>query len=218
MSISLIDDRPKECVHFPPRFGLNCEFRCHCFNLSEVCDNLTGHCESGCMSGWRGQDCQISKAFISKSLKTFITFHFPYPPRNKINHKCSSPFKLISVYSIFDKPTINAKSQSRHTATCSIFKLWYNISTVTLTVYNGTETYHKIEVPYLETVSTSDQRLNARISKAARIEEADNITFSFEFREDDCDLGGLYECQFDMVEQFNTSFANMSVFVQGKLF
>lgn len=170
------------------------------------------------MSGWRGQDCQISKAFISKSLKTFITFHFPYPPRNKINHKCSSPFKLISVYSIFDKPTINAKSQSRHTATCSIFKLWYNISTVTLTVYNGTETYHKIEVPYLETVSTSDQRLNARISKAARIEEADNITFSFEFREDDCDLGGLYECQFDMVEQLNTSFANMSVFVQGKLF
>lgn len=85
-------------------------------------------------------------------------------------------------------------------------------------MYNGTDTHLKIEVPYLETVSTSDSRLNARISKASRIEEADNITFSFEFREDDCDLEGLYECQFDMVEQFNTSFANLSVFVQGKLF
>lgn len=85
-------------------------------------------------------------------------------------------------------------------------------------MYNGTDTHLKIEVPYLETVSTSDPRLNARISKASRIEEADNITFSFEFREDDCDLEGLYECQFDMVEQFNTSFANLSVFVQGKLF
>lgn len=161
------------------------------------------------MSGWRGEDCQISKAFTSKSWKTVFTFHFPYPSQ------CSFPFNFISVYSIFNKPTINAKSQSKHTVTCSIFKLWYNISTVNLTVYNGTDTHLKIEVPYLETVSTSDPRLNARISKTSRIEEADNITFSFEFREDDCDLEGLYECQFDMVEQFNTSFANLSVLVQG---
>lgn len=54
--------------------------------------------------------------------------------------------------------------------------------------------YDKIEVFYLEMVFMFDLRLNVRISKVLWIEEVDNIIFSFEFWEDDCDLEGLYEC------------------------
>lgn len=76
----------------------------------------------------------------------------------------------------------------------SIFKFWYNISIVNFIVYNGMDIYDKIEVFYLEMVFMFDLRLNVRISKVLWIEEVDNIIFSFEFWEDDCDFEGLYEC------------------------
>ncbi|XP_062578414.1 uncharacterized protein LOC134240324 isoform X2 [Saccostrea cucullata] len=61
------DTVPKECNQTLPRFGNNCEFRCHCANLSEVCNKLTGSCQSGCIDGWRGNDCQIITSVFDKS-------------------------------------------------------------------------------------------------------------------------------------------------------
>ncbi|XP_062608989.1 uncharacterized protein LOC134270764 [Saccostrea cucullata] len=61
------DTVPKECNQTLPRFGNNCEFRCHCANLSEVCNKLTGSCQSGCIDGWRGNDCQMITSVFDKS-------------------------------------------------------------------------------------------------------------------------------------------------------
>ncbi|XP_078311808.1 uncharacterized protein LOC111100993 isoform X5 [Crassostrea virginica] len=170
-------DPSEECEDLPPRFGKNCEFRCHCLNLTEFCDKQTGRCTSGCMHGWLGESCQI-------------------------------------ISSVFDKTTLTARSQSRHTVTCSVYKLWYSWTYVSLAVYNETETLTLINVTQSDVITVSDQRLNATLEKSPRPEEADTVLFEFEFQEDDCDLIGLYECQFEMTENFNTSFANLSLFVQ----
>nr|XP_022288908.1 uncharacterized protein LOC111100994 isoform X2 [Crassostrea virginica] len=172
-------DPSEECVDLPPRFGNNCEFRCHCLNLTEFCDKQAGRCISGCMHGWLGESCQI-------------------------------------ISSVFDKTTLTARSQSRHTVTCSVYKLWYNWTYVSLAVYNETETLTLINVTQSDVITVSDQRLNATLEKSQRPEEADTVSFEFEFQEDDCDLTGLYECQFEMTDHFNTSFANLSMFVQAR--
>nr|XP_022288903.1 uncharacterized protein LOC111100993 isoform X3 [Crassostrea virginica] len=170
-------DPSEECEDLPPRFGKNCEFRCHCLNLTEFCDKQTGRCTSGCMHGWLGESCQI-------------------------------------ISSVFDKTTLTARSQSRHTVTCSVYKLWYSWTYVSLAVYNETETLTLINVTQSDVITVSDQRLNATLEKSPRPEEADTVLFEFEFQEDDCDLIGLYECQFEMTDHFNTTFANLSLFVQ----
>ncbi|XP_078311811.1 uncharacterized protein LOC111100993 isoform X8 [Crassostrea virginica] len=172
-------DPSEECVDLPPRFGNNCEFRCHCLNLTEFCDKQTGRCISGCMHGWLGESCQI-------------------------------------ISSVFDKTTLTARSQSRHTVTCSVYKLWYSWTYVSLAVYNETETLTLINVTQSDVITVSDQRLNATLEKSQRPEEADTVSFEFEFQEDDCDLTGLYECQFEMTDHFNTTFANLSMFVQAR--
>ena len=88
---------------------------------------------------------------------------------------------------------------------------------MSLAVYNETETLTLINVTQSDVITVSDQRLNATLQKSPRPEEADTVLFEFEFQEDDCDLIGFYECQFEMTENFNTSFANLSLFVQGIL-
>ena len=86
---------------------------------------------------------------------------------------------------------------------------------MSLAVYNGAEALTLINVTQSDVITVSDQRLNATLQKSQRPEEADTVSFEFEYQEDDCDLTGLYECQFEMTEHFNTSFANLSMFVQG---
>ncbi|XP_056004627.1 uncharacterized protein LOC125657864 isoform X2 [Ostrea edulis] len=172
------NNEAKKCEQFPPMFGNKCEFRCHCSNSSEVCDKNFGICQSGCIDGWQGNNCQI-------------------------------------ITSVFDKSAIFADLPSTHLVQCTINKLWYNWSSVYLTVYNTTETNILINVSQGGEISASDERLNATLSRATGT-EADNVTFKFLFGEDDCDLAGMYRCQFDMLGNFNTSYANLSISVQGK--
>ena len=64
LSIKIVENNPpKKCNQFPPRFGNECQHRCHCLNLTEFCNKATGHCTSGCMHGWIGDNCQTSKEF-----------------------------------------------------------------------------------------------------------------------------------------------------------
>ncbi|XP_046546229.1 multiple epidermal growth factor-like domains protein 10 isoform X1 [Haliotis rubra] len=39
-------------------FGPDCGTWCYCRNTSEVCDKITGYCESGCKDGYTGTGCQ----------------------------------------------------------------------------------------------------------------------------------------------------------------
>ncbi|XP_067685393.1 multiple epidermal growth factor-like domains protein 10 [Haliotis asinina] len=39
-------------------FGDDCDKQCHCLDNKEVCDKITGHCSSGCTSGFSGKNCQ----------------------------------------------------------------------------------------------------------------------------------------------------------------
>jgi len=39
-------------------FGHLCNNTCRCYDETEVCDKVTGHCESGCVPGWTASDCQ----------------------------------------------------------------------------------------------------------------------------------------------------------------
>ena len=60
-TIKIVDDTPPEkCNQLPPRFGNECQHRCHCLNLTEFCNKETGHCTSGCLHGWIGDNCQTS--------------------------------------------------------------------------------------------------------------------------------------------------------------
>nr|XP_022327737.1 uncharacterized protein LOC111127042 [Crassostrea virginica] len=120
------------------------------------------------------------------------------------------------ISSIFNTVTINAKSHSRHIVTCSIFKLWYNWMNVYLFLDNGTKAYTLVNVSNNGVVSVSDQRLNATLQKGGGTDEPDNVSFVFEFPEEACDLEGTYTCQFKMVENFNTKFAVLSVFVEAR--
>ncbi|XP_056004632.1 uncharacterized protein LOC130046314 isoform X2 [Ostrea edulis] len=176
LSPSTDNNPPRKCDQFSPAFGKNCEFRCHCSNSSEVCDNNFGICQSGCIDGWHGNNCQL-------------------------------------ITSVFDKSDIVANLPSTHLVQCTINKLWYNWSSVYLTVYNTTNIL--INVSQGGEISASDERLNATLSRATGT-EADNVTFKFLFGEDDCDLAGMYRCQFEMLGNFHTSYANLSISVQGK--
>ena len=69
MCFCFVGDPSEECEDLPPRFGKNCEFRCHCLNLTEFCDKQTGRCTSGCMHGWLGESCQISKHILYSSFR-----------------------------------------------------------------------------------------------------------------------------------------------------
>ena len=42
-------------------FGHMCTSTCHCYDDIEMCDKVTGRCESGCMSGWTDTDCQTGQ-------------------------------------------------------------------------------------------------------------------------------------------------------------
>jgi len=42
-------------------FGHLCNNVCHCHDETEVCDKVTGHCESGCMAGRTDTDCQTGQ-------------------------------------------------------------------------------------------------------------------------------------------------------------
>ncbi|XP_067671474.1 uncharacterized protein [Haliotis asinina] len=39
-------------------FGAQCEETCRCRDPMEICNKVTGHCNSGCASGYVGDDCQ----------------------------------------------------------------------------------------------------------------------------------------------------------------
>ncbi|XP_067673169.1 uncharacterized protein [Haliotis asinina] len=39
-------------------FGQDCDKQCHCAYRSDICDKVTGECESGCAPGYNGTDCQ----------------------------------------------------------------------------------------------------------------------------------------------------------------
>ena len=119
------------------------------------------------------------------------------------------------VSSIFNTVTINAKANSRHIVTCSIYKLWYHWMNVHLSHNNGTQAYTLVNVSNNGIVSVSDQRLNATLQKGGRTDEPDNVSFVFEFPDEACDLVGSYTCQFKMVENLNTKFAGLSVFAEG---
>ena len=86
---------------------------------------------------------------------------------------------------------------------------------VYLSLDNGTKAYTLVNVSNNGIVSASDQRLNATLQKGGGTDEPDNVSFVFEFPEEACDLEGSYTCQFKMVENFNTKFAVLSVFVEG---
>ena len=40
------------------RFGVNCEKKCQCKNVTEDCQLMKGHCESGCAENFTGDTCQ----------------------------------------------------------------------------------------------------------------------------------------------------------------
>ena len=128
---------------------------------------------------------------------------------------CINSFTCFLVSSIFSTVTINAKSHSRHIVTCSIYKLWYHWMNVYLSLDNGTKAYTLVNVSNDGVVSVSDQRLNATLQKGGGTDEPDNVSFVFEFPEEACDLEGSYTCQFKMVENLNTKFAVLAVFVEG---
>ena len=39
-------------------FGVNCDDECHCKDVTEACNPLTGSCPSGCDRHWTGPGCQ----------------------------------------------------------------------------------------------------------------------------------------------------------------
>nr|XP_022327791.1 uncharacterized protein LOC111127048 isoform X4 [Crassostrea virginica] len=173
------DNPPKKCNQFPPRFGHECQHRCHCLNLTEFCNKATGHCTSGCMHGWIGDNCQ-------------------------------------TISSIFDKTKINAISRSQHSVTCNIYKLWYHWTDVYLAFYNKTKTYEIVHVSNNGTILVSDQRLNVAFQKSTKTDDPDNVTFVFDFRSESCDLEGMYKCLFEMSENLNTEFAELTLTVEDQ--
>ncbi|XP_067683562.1 multiple epidermal growth factor-like domains protein 10 [Haliotis asinina] len=54
-----------ECSDF--WFGSQCDKRCHCHNMSEVCHKVTGRCLSGCAAGRAGDDCQIINVALDRN-------------------------------------------------------------------------------------------------------------------------------------------------------
>ncbi|XP_062578383.1 uncharacterized protein LOC134240295 [Saccostrea cucullata] len=171
------DKTSNSCETPPPKFGENCEFRCHCSNLSEICDRHTGNCFSGCIDGWEGKNCHTIK-------------------------------------SIFDKSAINAKPNSSESVQCFIQKLWYSWSNVYLTFHNDTRLLTLINVSQSGNIMSFDNRVNASLKRTTEM-EADIVTFLFNFGENDCALTGMYECRFDMVDNFTLLYGNLSMKVQG---
>jgi len=47
-------------------FGVFCDGICHC--KSGSCDKRTGHCPSGCATGWSGDNCQTGRCHCSVTL------------------------------------------------------------------------------------------------------------------------------------------------------
>ncbi|XP_046565275.1 multiple epidermal growth factor-like domains protein 10 [Haliotis rubra] len=54
--LSLCEVEIYECTD--GSFGPDCGTWCYCRNTSEVCDKITGYCESGCKDGYTGTGCQ----------------------------------------------------------------------------------------------------------------------------------------------------------------
>nr|XP_022287334.1 uncharacterized protein LOC111100039 [Crassostrea virginica] len=153
------------------RFGKRCEHKCHCVNTSERCDQHSGVCKSGCISGWTGNSCQI-------------------------------------ITSVFDKSAVHVRLPSNETFQCSIKKLWYNWTSVQLAFLNETNTFIMVTVSQDGSTSFTDPRISVSLSSG---NGADNVTFAFNLSEYSCDLEGLYECQFQMENNFTTQFGNTSV-------
>lgn len=60
--------------------------------------------------------------------------------------------------------------------------------------------------------SFTDPRISVSLSSG---NGADNVTFAFNLSEYSCDLEGLYECQFQMENNFTTQFGNTSISFSG---
>ena len=46
------------------QFGEFCEKQCHCADHSELCDDVTGACTSGCHTDFTGADCQTRESVL----------------------------------------------------------------------------------------------------------------------------------------------------------
>ena len=102
--------------------------------------------------------------------------------------------------------------------TCNIYKRWYHWTDVYLAFYNKTKTYEIVHVSNNGTILVSDQRLNVAFQKSTKPDDPDNVTFVFDFRSESCDLDGMYKCHFEMSENLNTEFAELTLTVEGIFF
>ena len=46
------------------RYGYDCRSSCNCLDLDEICDKVSGRCQSGCRDGYAGDSCQIGQLTI----------------------------------------------------------------------------------------------------------------------------------------------------------
>ena len=64
------------------RFGVHCQSRCNCKDTSEVCDSVSGKCQSGCRMNYAGGGCLLGKLHCNSLslLSGLPPSHFPYLP------------------------------------------------------------------------------------------------------------------------------------------
>ena len=65
------------------RFGVHCQSRCHCKDTSEVCDSVSGRCESGCRTNYAGDGCLLGKLWCNCTASPSYqgcVIHFPLCP------------------------------------------------------------------------------------------------------------------------------------------
>ena len=50
-------------------FGVDyCNVTCNCMDPEDVCDKVNGSCNSGCMTGFTGEDCQKGKYYTCMAM------------------------------------------------------------------------------------------------------------------------------------------------------
>ena len=165
------------CEENPPRFGKRCEHKCHCVNTSERCDQHSGVCQSGCISGWTGDSCQISKflhvliKYALFCLKVLVNFVIKLPFFIWIHLIFSGSiwilkhlYLCVSVTSVFDKSAVHVRLPSNETFQCSINKLWYNWTNVQLAFLNETNTFIMVTVSQDGSTSFTDPRISVSLS------------------------------------------------------
>ncbi|KAK2154336.1 hypothetical protein NP493_2198g00000 [Ridgeia piscesae] len=134
-------------------FGVFCDGTCHCSSGS--CDKTTGHCPSGCASGWTGDNCQTdaqqSSAFtLSVGNSSDVNDHTQCASHNgavaagaTVNESCTATGRYLST-------RINGEADNHLTTLCEVVVIGHRY-TIT---ESGCDAVTTVRVEYK--VDTSD--------------------------------------------------------------